>query len=495
MNEAVRNQYEAFPDPSPDDVPIGPGQLDRVDDSLHFGWSWHRHRHCYRASEGLRILDAGCGTGLSTLGLARLNPGSEVLGVDFSPRSLDLAGRRLEASGLSGVTFREHDLDQPIPSDWGPFDFIACRRVLGQSADPAAILQRLARALDRRGLLLATFPSRLMRQPAAAMRQAVDALAAPQADLKQRAELGLELFRALRPDGPIRRFDVAHHGPTPPSVARFVQTYLGAPTRDWSLAEAAAALERAGLQWLEAPTRAPWSVDQAVVVDQVGPALRDRISALEPAAMALLTDALNPSLHGDEYRLYACQAAFEPRVPAWPERRHESPEVFDALIPHLTGLVVPAGPAVPDTTAVYRTSSGALGELDPASDFLLRRVDGKRSCGELDGLLAERAGHAQETTVRQQKWLDLANLGFILLESPDRRQHVDCRHLGAILDRLDCACPRRWVRACDLHGYCTISAVGPGDEREASLAAARRRLGISRTIACETCEDYTPDQD
>ena len=35
MHEAVRQQYEAFPDPSPTLEPIGPKQLDRMDDNLH----------------------------------------------------------------------------------------------------------------------------------------------------------------------------------------------------------------------------------------------------------------------------------------------------------------------------------------------------------------------------------------------------------------------------------------------------------------------------
>ena len=99
MHEAVRQQYEAFPSPSPALEPIGPKQLDRVDDNLHFGWGWHRHQYCYRRGEKLRILDAGCGTGLSTLALARLNPGSAVLGIDVSPRALELAGKRAAVPG------------------------------------------------------------------------------------------------------------------------------------------------------------------------------------------------------------------------------------------------------------------------------------------------------------------------------------------------------------------------------------------------------------
>lgn len=31
----------------------------------------------------------------------------------------------------------------------------------------------------------------------------------------------------------------------------------------------------------------------------------------------------------------------------------------------------------------------------------------------------------------------------------------ECFHLGKVTDRLGCNCPRKWVRACALHGTCT----------------------------------------
>ncbi len=33
---------------------------------------------------------------------------------------------------------------------------------------------------------------------------------------------------------------------------------------------------------------------------------------------------------------------------------------------------------------------------------------------------------------------------------------LPCAYLGAVTDRLGCACPARWRRRCALHGGCTL---------------------------------------
>ena len=66
---------------------------------------------------GLRVLDAGCGTGLATFELAAR--GAEVVAVDISPSLIDIAARRLP-QGLTGrVTFIAGDMLDP---GLGPFD-------------------------------------------------------------------------------------------------------------------------------------------------------------------------------------------------------------------------------------------------------------------------------------------------------------------------------------------------------------------------------------
>lgn len=497
MSDAVRAHYSAFPTPGTDEVAVGPKQLDRIDDNLHYGWAWHRYRYCYRRAEHLRILDAGCGTGLSTLGLALLNAGSTVIGLDFSPPALALAKQRAEAAGLTDrVSFREHDLSERLPAGLGPFDFIVCRDVLGHVSDAVRVLENLARVLDSRGLMTATFPARAGREPIRQFRAAIEALCPPDMDLAARAEIGQMLYRSLRADHPIRRFESRYSGQGVPNVARVISAYLGPEPREWRLDGAIAASERASLKFLYAPTAYPWSADRVF-----GPAIADelkaRVQALGEKEQARLIDALDPAMHLETYRIHLCLPEFEPRTPSWPEDRQAHPETFDRLIPHVTGLARPMDaappPSLPSGPAMYVAVTGAAGPIDPLADLMFRAVDGRLTCGEIDKRVQGQSGLLEKPDVRQSRWLDLANHGFIELESTDPRQNIDCVHLGPIRDRLDCACPRRWVRSCERHGFCTIDEVKVGDPQEAALRAATSRLAIDHVVNCTLCPDYVAD--
>ncbi len=45
---------------------------------------------------------------------------------------------------------------------------------------------------------------------------------------------------------------------------------------------------------------------------------------------------------------------------------------------------------------------------------------------------------------------------------------LPCIYLGPVLDRLDCPCPAKWVRRCDLHQRCTIEICKACPDYEAS---------------------------
>jgi len=118
---------------------------------------------------GLRILDAGCGTG--ALAVAAAARGAEVLAVDLSPTLIALARERAEAHRTSGsVTFRSGDMLDPA---FGSFDHVVAMDSLihYRAPDVARALAGLA-ARTRRSILFTFAP----RTPALSVMHAVGRL-------------------------------------------------------------------------------------------------------------------------------------------------------------------------------------------------------------------------------------------------------------------------------------------------------------------------------
>jgi SAM-dependent methyltransferase len=109
------------------------------------------------AGQSLRILDAGCGTGVSTDYLAHLNPGAEILAVDISPGTLEVARERLRRSGgHQQASVRIENCSLLELEGEGPFDYINSVGVLHHLREPEAGLKALA-ALLKPGALLHLF--------------------------------------------------------------------------------------------------------------------------------------------------------------------------------------------------------------------------------------------------------------------------------------------------------------------------------------------------
>ncbi|MEX1316193.1 MAG: class I SAM-dependent methyltransferase, partial [Synechococcaceae cyanobacterium] len=102
-----------------------------------------------------RILDAGCGTGVSTDYLCHLNPGARVLAVDISAAALEVARERTRRSGAPAQVedLRIEQRSLLDLADEGPFDHINSVGVLHHLREPEAGLRALADLLAPGGLL------------------------------------------------------------------------------------------------------------------------------------------------------------------------------------------------------------------------------------------------------------------------------------------------------------------------------------------------------
>ena len=76
---------------------------------------------------GERIVDVGCGGGLTTLEIARaVGPQGRVTGLDIAPQLVALANQRRDAAGLANCTFQCAD-GQTAQADGAPFDRLTSR--------------------------------------------------------------------------------------------------------------------------------------------------------------------------------------------------------------------------------------------------------------------------------------------------------------------------------------------------------------------------------
>ncbi|BAC89457.1 glr1516 [Gloeobacter violaceus PCC 7421] len=113
---------------------------------------------------GKRILDAGCGSGFTSLALAQANPGARIVGIDLSERSVAVARERLAFHGFKSAEF--HALPIERVGELGEdFDLINCDEVLYLLPDPGVGLAALTGALAPDGILRANLHDRHQRAP------------------------------------------------------------------------------------------------------------------------------------------------------------------------------------------------------------------------------------------------------------------------------------------------------------------------------------------
>lgn len=99
-----------------------------------------------------RVLDIGCGAGVTTCAAARAALGGRALGVDLSRPLLDRARRRARHQGVANVRFQEADAQvHPFPE--AAFDAAISRFGVMFFADPVAAFGNIARAMAPRGRL------------------------------------------------------------------------------------------------------------------------------------------------------------------------------------------------------------------------------------------------------------------------------------------------------------------------------------------------------
>lgn len=147
--EAVFGEYEKRPYPAEDESVLS----DRSWKVAPARWWLVTGNECEKLPASPRILVAGCGTGNEAFNFARNFPEAEVVGVDFSPRSIEIAEKWRGPSDLDNVSFHCADIaSEDFPSNiGGRFDLISCHGVASYIPKVDQVLANFSQCLKPDG--------------------------------------------------------------------------------------------------------------------------------------------------------------------------------------------------------------------------------------------------------------------------------------------------------------------------------------------------------
>jgi SAM-dependent methyltransferase len=194
VSSAVESLYDTYPFPP---EPL----LDEPPPGYNWRWNWvSAYNFCAAQKpqrQDVRILDAGCGTGVGTEYLVHLNPKAQVVGMDLSSGALDVASERCQRSGANRVQFYHKSLFdvEQLP---GEFDLINCVGVLHHTDDPIRGIKALANKLAPGGIFHIFVYGELGRWEIQLMQKAIALLQGEKkGDYRDGVALGRQIFASL----------------------------------------------------------------------------------------------------------------------------------------------------------------------------------------------------------------------------------------------------------------------------------------------------------
>ena len=288
VSAAVAKLYDTYPFPP---EPL----LDEPPPGYNWRWNWiTAHSFCTGqkpARENIRILDAGCGTGVGTEYLVHLNPQAHVVGIDLSAGALAVARERCQRSGADRVEFHHlslFDVDQ-LP---GTFEFINCVGVLHHTADPIGGLQKLATKLAPGGLMHIFVYAELGRWEIKLMQEAIALLQGEnRGDYRDGVSVGRKIFSALPEDNRLVRREKERWSMENHRDENFADMYVHPQEIDYTINSLFDLIDASGLEFIGFSNPRNWQLESLL---QKEPELLDRASKLSDRDRYRLIELLNP---------------------------------------------------------------------------------------------------------------------------------------------------------------------------------------------------------
>lgn len=303
LSAAVKEQYERFPFPPLGLTALTEIRLPQADARFAFCYLDHPQ------PPALRILDAGCGTGFSTLKLAQANPEAEIVALELSEASLAIARKRLDTqAGIQAarVRFLQADLQSDLYSrypDLGRFDYIHCSGVIHHIPEPERALKQLRHCLAPGGIFYLMVYAGAARHEIAAIQDVLQVLWRQSDDWQEGLMLCRQFLQNLPAGHPLKQHYLQSlqtvtellGAEAAYSDAFLVDTYLQRCEWRWSQAQWFQVLDSAGWtprRWLD---EANWQPAPYL------PTLPDKLAKLSEVDVLALVDRLRPP---QNYALY-----------------------------------------------------------------------------------------------------------------------------------------------------------------------------------------------
>ena len=251
-----------------------------------------------QAERPWRILDAGCGTGVSTDYLCHLNPGAAVLAVDISAGALEVARERTRRSGAAKAV-RELRIEQRSLLDLageGPFDYINSVGVLHHLREPEAGLQALAGLLRPGGLLHLFLYADGGRWEIHRAQRALARLAVGSGD--EGLRLGRQLLAELPEGNRLRQHHERRWIVDTAADANFADMYLHPQETSYNLERLLAFVASAGLEFAGFSNPEVWSPARLLSGE-----LLERAQGLSQLEQLSLVEELDPDISHFEFFL------------------------------------------------------------------------------------------------------------------------------------------------------------------------------------------------
>ncbi len=297
VSAAVAKLYNTYPFPP---EPL----LDEPPPGYNWRWNWlAAYNFCTSQKpqkQDIRILDAGCGTGVGTEYLVHLNSQASVVGIDLSAGALAVAKERCQRSGANRVEFHHlslYDVEQ-LP---GEFDLINCVGVLHHLPDPIRGIQALAKKLAPGGLMHIFVYGELGRWEIQLMQKAIALLQADKrGDYRDGVQVGRQIFASLPENNRIikrekERWSLENH-----RDENFADMYVHPQEIDYNIETLFELIDASGLEFISFSNPGFWNLDRLL---SKAPELIERAKELSDRQRYRLIELLDPEVTHYEFFL------------------------------------------------------------------------------------------------------------------------------------------------------------------------------------------------